>query len=72
MILLSIKGLKSSFITRDGIVKAVNKVSLDISENETVGLVGETGCGKTSLALSILRLLPENTVVEGEIRIQGK
>jgi peptide/nickel transport system ATP-binding protein len=68
--LLSIKDLKSYFITRDGIVKAVNKVSLDIFENETLGLVGESGCGKTVLALSILRLLSENTVVEGEIRFR--
>ena len=67
MTLLSIKDLKSYFITRDGIVKAVNQVSLDVFENETLGLVGESGCGKTVLALSILRLLPGNTVVEGEI-----
>lgn len=67
MTLLSIKDLKSSFITRDGMVRAVNKVSLDVFENETLGLVGESGCGKTVLALSILRLLSENTVVEGEI-----
>lgn len=72
MMLLSIKDLKSHFITRDGMVRAVNQVSLDIFENETVGLVGESGCGKTVLALSILRLLSENTVVEGEISFRGK
>lgn len=72
MTLVSIKDLRSHFVTRDGLVKAVNKVSLDISENETVGLVGESGCGKTVLALSILRLLSENTVVEGEILFRGK
>lgn len=72
MILLSIKDLRSHFITRDGLVRAVNQVSLDIFENETVGLVGESGCGKTVLALSILRLLSENTVVEGEIFYRGR
>jgi peptide/nickel transport system ATP-binding protein len=72
MTLLSIKDLRSHFITRDGLVRAVNQVSLDIYENETVGLVGESGCGKTVLALSILRLLSENTVVEGEISFRGK
>lgn len=71
MTLLSIRSLKSYFVTRDGIVKAVNQVSLDIFENETLGLVGESGCGKTVLALSILRLLSENTVVEGEISFKG-
>lgn len=71
MTLLSIRDLKSYFVTHDGIVKAVNQVSLDIFENETLGLVGESGCGKTVLALSILRLLSENTVVEGEISFKG-
>lgn len=72
MTLLSIKDLRSHFITRDGLVKAVNQVSLDISDNETLGLVGESGCGKTVLALSILRLLSENTIVEGRIEFRGK
>ena len=49
MTLLSIRDLKSYFVTHDGIVKAVNQVSLDIFENETLGLVGESGCGKTVL-----------------------
>ncbi|MDI9395607.1 MAG: ABC transporter ATP-binding protein [Euryarchaeota archaeon] len=71
MTLLSIRNLKSYFVTRDGVVKAVNQVSLDIFENETLGLVGESGCGKTVLALSILRLLSENTVVEGKISFKG-
>lgn len=72
MTLLSIKNLKSHFVTPDGMVKAVNQVSLDILENETIGLVGESGCGKTVLALSILRLLSENTVVEGDILYKGQ
>lgn len=72
MTLLSIEHLKSYFITHDGIVKAVNDVSLEIGANETVGLVGESGCGKTVLALSILRLLSENTTTEGRIIFKGK
>ncbi len=71
MTVLSIRGLKVYFSTEDGIVKAVNGVDLDIGENETLGLIGETGCGKTVLGLSILRLLSENTVVEGEILYRG-
>ena len=72
MTLLSIENLKSYFITQDGVVKAVNDVSLAIGENETLGLVGESGCGKTVLALSILRLLAENTTTEGRIIYRGK
>ncbi|GFO97555.1 oligopeptide ABC transporter ATP-binding protein, partial [groundwater metagenome] len=65
MTLLSIRNLKTYFYTGDGVVRAVNDVDLDIEEGETLGIIGETGCGKTILGLSILRLLSENTKVEG-------
>jgi peptide/nickel transport system ATP-binding protein len=57
-VLVSIKNLTVRFYTYDGIVTALNNVSLNIGEGETYGIVGETGCGKTMTALSILRLIP--------------
>ena len=62
--ILSIKGLTVSFYTYDGVVKAVDGVSFDIGKKETFGLVGETGCGKTMTALSILRLIPPPGCIE--------
>ena len=72
MSILSVEHLESQFVTEDGIVKAVDDVSFDIEENETLGLVGESGCGKTVLALSILRLLSENTKTSGIIKYRGR
>ncbi len=68
--LLEIDDLKSHFFTRDGVVKAVDGVTLDIKPGETVGVVGESGCGKSVTAHTILRLLPTkvNRIVGGEIR----
>jgi peptide/nickel transport system ATP-binding protein len=57
-VLLSIKDLTVRFYTYDGIVTTLNNISLNIGEGETYGVVGETGCGKTMTALSILRLVP--------------
>jgi len=56
--LLKIRGLTVRFYTYDGVVRALEDVNLDINQQETFGLVGETGCGKTMTALSILRLVP--------------
>jgi peptide/nickel transport system ATP-binding protein len=72
MTLLSLEHLESCFMTVDGIVRAVDDVSLEVGENENLGLVGESGCGKTVLALSILRLLSENTRIEGKIIYKGQ
>ncbi len=71
--ILSIRELQISFKTFDGVVKAVNGVNLDISPAETVGLVGESGCGKSITAKAILRLLPKRSSnVQGEIIFQDK
>jgi oligopeptide/dipeptide ABC transporter ATP-binding protein len=72
--LLTINGLKTFFFTRWGIVKAVDGVDLSVRKGETLGLVGESGCGKSITALSILRLVPrpKGRIVEGEIVFQGK
>jgi len=71
MKILNLIDLKVQFSTEYGIVRAADTVNLEIEKNKTLGLVGETGCGKTVLGLSILRLLPENTTVEGKILYQG-
>ena len=55
--LIQIKNLKTYFYTEEGVVKAVDGVSFDIYNNEVIGLVGETGCGKSVTALSILNLV---------------
>jgi peptide/nickel transport system ATP-binding protein len=66
--LISIDNLKTYFKTMDGIVRAVDGVSLDIKAGEALGLVGESGCGKSVTAFSILRLLPKTSqIVEGSI-----
>lgn len=71
--LLEISGLKTTFRTFAGIVKALQGIDLKMSKGETLGLVGETGCGKSVTALSILRLLPgpSGKIVGGEIIFDG-
>jgi peptide/nickel transport system ATP-binding protein len=63
--LLSVRNLKVHFKVRQGWVKAVDGVNLEIDEGETIGLVGESGCGKTTLAYAITQLLPSNAFVLG-------
>lgn len=72
--ILSIKNLRTYFHTDDGIAKAVDGVSFDLKEGETLGIVGESGCGKSVTALSILRLLPKDVGVieDGEILFEGR
>lgn len=72
--LLDIKNLKVQYNTDNGIVKALNNANLSIGKGETVGLVGETGAGKTTLALSILRLIadPPGEITGGEVYFQGE
>ena len=72
--LLRVSNLRSSFFTSEGEVRAVDGVSFDIEDGKTVGLVGESGCGKSVTALSIMQLLPKSTgrIVGGEIRFQAR
>ena len=72
MTLLRITSLKTWFPTRDGLVKAVNAVDLDIGDKEKLGLIGETGSGKSILGFSIIRLLQSSTKIEGEIVYKGR
>lgn len=69
---LEVENLRSYFFTRSGLIKAVDDVSFSIDRGQTLALVGESGCGKSMTALSLLRLLPEpGRVVQGEIRLDG-
>lgn len=72
--LLEIKNLSIIYKTEEAVFEAVNNISLDIGYQETIGLVGETGAGKTTTALSIMGLLPERTgsITHGEILFKGK
>ncbi|MBC8235019.1 ABC transporter ATP-binding protein [bacterium] len=67
--LIQVQNLKTYFYTEDGAVPAVDGVSFTISEGETLGIVGESGCGKSVTALSILRLIPQppGKIVEGNV-----
>ena len=69
--ILRISELKTHFSTPDGLVKAVDTIDLSIRERETVGLIGETGCGKTVLGLTLMRLLQSSTTIEGTILYKG-
>ncbi|PKN65917.1 MAG: peptide ABC transporter ATP-binding protein [Deltaproteobacteria bacterium HGW-Deltaproteobacteria-10] len=72
-LLLEIKDLQTAFDTTQGRINAVNGVSLEVNSGETMGIVGESGCGKTMLALSIMRLIPANgKIINGEIFFSGQ
>jgi oligopeptide/dipeptide ABC transporter ATP-binding protein len=72
--LLDVRSLSTQFVTRNGVVQAVDDVSWDVREGETVALVGESGCGKTVSALSILRLVeaPAGRIVGGQVLFKGR
>src|SRR3990170_3949553 len=72
--LLQVKDLKTYFFTDDGVVKAVVSVSYEVEAGEIVGLVGESGCGKTVSALSLLRLIPNppGKIIGGEVLFEGE
>ncbi len=72
--LLEVKDLRTHFTTRAGITKAVDGVSFDLYPGETLGIVGESGCGKTVTALSLLRLVPRpaGQIVGGQILFNGE
>jgi oligopeptide/dipeptide ABC transporter ATP-binding protein len=71
--LLDVRGLKTKFQSDEGIVRAVDGISFSIKSGEILGLVGESGCGKSVTALSIMRLLaPSAKITNGEIVFQGR
>ena len=73
MSLLEVRDLRTHFFTADGVVRAVDGVSFELAPGETLGIVGESGCGKSVTALSILRLIAPETgrIVDGSIRFAG-
>jgi oligopeptide/dipeptide ABC transporter ATP-binding protein len=72
--LLSVRNLKTYFYTDEGVVRAVDGLTYDLHKGETLGIVGESGCGKSVHALSVMRLIPTppGKIVEGEILFEGK
>ncbi|MBQ2688221.1 MAG: ABC transporter ATP-binding protein [Clostridia bacterium] len=72
--ILEIDELHTYFFTEQGVVKAVNGVSFDVPQNKTVGVVGESGCGKSVTSMSVMRLLqgPTGQIYSGEIRFKSK
>ncbi len=71
MALLEVEGLRTTFRTWDGALRAVDDVSFTVEEGETLGIVGESGSGKSVMALSIMRLVP-SARVEGKVRFEGR
>jgi len=72
--LLEVKDLHTQFFTRDGVVRAVDGVSFQLSAGETLGIVGESGCGKSVTALSLMRLIPQppGKITQGSIMFDGQ
>src|SRR5213596_2209677 len=73
-VILEVDDLHTYCFTRWGVVKAVDGVSFSVREGETLGIVGESGCGKTMTALSLLRLIPQPgaRIVKGKVLLQGE
>ena len=72
--LLEVKNLKTQFFTQDGVVRAVNGISYTLDEGETLGIVGESGCGKSVGVMSLIRLIPTppGKIVGGEVLFDGQ
>src|SRR6476620_5450826 len=73
MPLLEVDNLQTHFFTREGVVRAVDGVSFTVEPGKTLGIVGESGCGKSVTALSIMSLLPQppGRIAGGEVRFEG-
>ena len=72
--LLEVKDLRTYFYTYEGVVKAVDGISYEVEEGETLAIVGESGCGKSVGALSLMRLIPDppGKIMDGEILFDGE
>ena len=72
-LVLDVKNLKTVFFTNSGLFKAVDDVSFTVSRGETLAIVGESGCGKSVTALSLMRLVPDppGRIVGGSITLEG-
>ena len=73
MPLLSVENLTIGYETKKGMLRAVDRISFDLEKGHSLGFVGESGCGKTTIGMALMGLLPENAVIlEGHIRFQGE
>src|SRR5206468_3177910 len=72
MAVLALENLSVNYVSRRGVARAVRGLSLEIHEGEAYGLVGESGCGKSTVALASMRYLPKGAQVEGKILFQGQ
>jgi len=70
--MLEIRNLKVKYLTHLGEIKAVNNFSFKLEQGDKIGIAGESGCGKSSLIKAIVRILPSNTIVDGEIYFKDK
>ena len=72
--ILRVADLKTYFFTQDGVTRAVDGVSFDVAQGDTLGIVGESGCGKSVTALSVMRLLPPRLgrTVGGSVTFEGR
>ena len=71
--ILQVKDLTMHYQTRQGTVKAVDGISFELARGEVLGLVGESGCGKTSIAVTLMKLLPDNAlIVKGQVLLDGQ
>ncbi|MDA0341886.1 MAG: ATP-binding cassette domain-containing protein, partial [Proteobacteria bacterium] len=68
---LTVEGLKTYFFTRNGVVKAVENVSFEVGAGETLAIVGESGCGKSMTALTLMRLIPDppGRIIAGSVTL---
>ena len=71
MALLQVENLYVDFRTIDGVAKVIDDVSFEVEHGESLGIVGESGCGKTTVMKAILGILPESAIVRGSIKFKG-
>ncbi len=73
MSLLSVDNLTIGYQTQKGLLRAVDRISFDLERGDSLGFVGESGCGKTTIGMALMGLLPENAeILEGQMRFQAR
>ncbi|HSB57550.1 MAG TPA: ATP-binding cassette domain-containing protein, partial [Nitrosopumilaceae archaeon] len=72
MTFISVENLKTGYRTEKGTVRAVDDVSFSLENGESIGIAGESACGKSTLGLSIMRMVPDGNIASGDITLEGK